>query len=499
MQKNIKKMLSMILTLAMVLTLLVPQTEVFAKAKVKKLTISDKKITLVAGKKANLSIKAKIKGKKKAKAIKANKVKWTSSDKSVATVNKKGKITAKKKGTATITAKYSGKTAKCVVTVKAKGDKDDGDGGDGGDDGNKPGDGGQTGQGVNYTISQTSATMDSGNTLQLNLLGDGKAVYGVTWASSNESIATVDNTGLVTGQSDGTAKISATVNGTTKECEVKVNGFVYSRDLTIQYGTKICHIDFDLATDSEGNPDPAEVAELQAQGCTVVGKNVTKDQVCETAKYIFKKLPKTQVEIESMLANAEPDDTVDSKVTGKTNYGGFNVTAATVCAANAFAENPEDPKKDPLRRNHAVRQMFEFLNGPYEDDNLAMVNLDQGCRSVLDALQLCGTNPYRGFFEGATHKNNYTPNVPYVLNMYKGPYFIDEKQTITGTRPTTYMILIPGRDTTLDYTEAEKCEGYATDKYVDVWYSTTAKRWFTFKDNYKAITENQWQKPEKTR
>ena len=48
----------------------------------------------------------------------AKNVKWTSSNKKVATVNKNGTVKAKKSGKATITAKVSGKSLKCKVTVK---------------------------------------------------------------------------------------------------------------------------------------------------------------------------------------------------------------------------------------------------------------------------------------------------------------------------------------------------------------------------------------------
>ena len=54
------------------------------------------------------------------KKISTSKIKWTSSNKKVAAVSKSGTITAKSKGKATITAKYLGKSFKCIVTVKSK-------------------------------------------------------------------------------------------------------------------------------------------------------------------------------------------------------------------------------------------------------------------------------------------------------------------------------------------------------------------------------------------
>lgn len=80
------------------------------KCKIKvvdKPTINTKKKTLKVGKKYIL----KITGTNK-------KVKWTSSNKKVATVNSNGKVTAKKKGTAIITAKVGNKKITCKITVK---------------------------------------------------------------------------------------------------------------------------------------------------------------------------------------------------------------------------------------------------------------------------------------------------------------------------------------------------------------------------------------------
>lgn len=66
-------------------------------------------------------------------------------------------------------------------------------------------------------LTPTSTTLKVGETQQLvaNITVD-------EWKSSAETIATVDNNGLVTAVAEGTAIISATANGTTKTCVVKV-------------------------------------------------------------------------------------------------------------------------------------------------------------------------------------------------------------------------------------------------------------------------------------
>ncbi len=328
MQKNIKKMLSMILTLAMVLTLLVPQTEVFAKAKVKNLTISDKKITLVVGKKASLSIKAKIKGKKKAKAIKANKVKWTSSDKKVATVNKKGKITAKKKGTATITAKYSGKTAKCKVTVLAKGDKDDGDGGDGGNGG-----GGQDNQNEEVTIYMTpedGVIRSEGTTVTLKAVPrkSGSGVPAYQWYKDGAAI------------SNGTQNTYYAASAGKYSVEVK-----YS-DLTLKSGT--------VTVTSTVTGPTSNVVKWTVESEPFEGKYPYKDE--ETGKtYIYPILLKRE-------------------------YVSFNPWPTTVGQVEYVIKNCKDP--------FVIGALYVVALDNYKYTKLTDNNCGKLCFSMLDTLAL---------------------------------------------------------------------------------------------------------------
>ena len=496
------KGLSLLLALLMVLSISVPKISTGAASK--KIKLSSKKLTLEVGASKSLVLK---KGKSKI----SKKIKWKSSNKKVATINSKGKIIAKKKGKATITATYKKKKYTCKVTVKAA---------------NKatPTPAPTPTEAPKPMISKTAISLNPGQYEVLELTLDGDTIKtGVTWSIENTSetptgpasagklevahlrtSSRIDDRGkaYIIGEYGGTAKVTATYDGNTYTCNVTVaKGFDVKSDLKIEYSTTTIHIDFDLKTDESGNPDPKEVAELQEQGCTVNGKNVTKDQVCEVAKYKFTKLPKTVEEIKSLFIEAEKDDTVDlEEKNAGVNYGGFNAMAANICAANAFTwpANAADPHYSNSPQGWEIKEMFEFINGPYKDDDIANVQMTTAIDSMKAVYQSMGENGYKVYFKGAKHTNNYTPS-EYTITMYKGPYYIKEQQTITGTRPTTYMIFVPGYETNASSLVADACEGFGADRYIDVAYSTKDARWYSFQNNFLHITANDHKKPEETR
>ena len=125
-------------------------------------------------------------------------VTWSSSNSSVATVNN-GTVNAVAVGTATITATVSGRNATCEVTVTPKGVS-------------------------SVKLDKTSASMDAKEVLTLTATiepndADDKTV---TWTSSDESVAKVDN-GKVTAISKGKATITATAGSIKATCEVTVS------------------------------------------------------------------------------------------------------------------------------------------------------------------------------------------------------------------------------------------------------------------------------------
>ncbi len=126
-------------------------------------------------------------------------VEWSSSDDAVATVSETGLVTAVKEGSAEITAKADGNQLKCALTVKAKPE-----------------------QQYTYKISHTSATLEEESTLQLSVTSEPEKALSVTWTSSDDAVATVSETGLVTAVKEGTATVKAVVDGKELTCAVTV-------------------------------------------------------------------------------------------------------------------------------------------------------------------------------------------------------------------------------------------------------------------------------------
>ena len=132
-------------------------------------------------------------------------VSWTSSNSSVATVSSTGVVTGKTRGTTTITVTAndgSGVSATCEVEVNQ--------------------------YVTSITLSKTSLSLLIGanETITVtSVLPDNANDKSYTWSSSDNVIATVDNTGKITANAKGTATIKATASdggGFFTSCSVNV-------------------------------------------------------------------------------------------------------------------------------------------------------------------------------------------------------------------------------------------------------------------------------------
>lgn len=171
--KKKKNLLCFVLLISLIFTMAFGSVTVSAAPK-----LNRTKVTLLKGEKTTL----KVTGTKQ-------KVAWRSSKKSVATVNSKGQVVAQNKGSATIYAKVSKKTYKCVVKVETP------------------------------KLSRTSLTLTEKKSSAIKLTG---TTVKVKYSSSNPKIARVDSKGKITAVKKGTAVITAKANTKKFNCKVTV-------------------------------------------------------------------------------------------------------------------------------------------------------------------------------------------------------------------------------------------------------------------------------------
>ena len=128
---------------------------------------------------------------------------WTSSNTSVATINDNGLLTTKGIGTTTITCTaHNGVSAQCEVTVNPV-------------------------KICSITLNQENVDMTVGEDLQLEAIisPDNATDKSVTWSSTNETVAFINENGLVTAVGSGTCFIKATANdgsGKSASCKITV-------------------------------------------------------------------------------------------------------------------------------------------------------------------------------------------------------------------------------------------------------------------------------------
>lgn len=152
-------------------------------------------------------------------------VTWSSSNTSIVTVNNNGLITCKGPGMAYVTATADGHSQQCWITYNVV-------------------------RVTQVIMSRTSARIINtggesvGGAVRLSatVKPDNATYKSVSWTSSNDKVATVDQNGFVIGRSEGTATIYATNNGISATCTVTVQSARYITDcqsnsyLTVKIG-----------------------------------------------------------------------------------------------------------------------------------------------------------------------------------------------------------------------------------------------------------------------
>jgi len=138
----------------------------------------------------------------KGNTLAGKKATWSTSSAAIATVSSTGLVTGVAAGTTTVTATIDGKTGSVSVTVVPP-------------------------PIASISVSLASANIQAGQTTQATAVARDAAnnvLTGrtVTWSSSNPTVASVSNTGLVTGLTGGTATIVATAEGQSGSAQLTV-------------------------------------------------------------------------------------------------------------------------------------------------------------------------------------------------------------------------------------------------------------------------------------
>ncbi|MBQ7145176.1 MAG: leucine-rich repeat protein [Lachnospiraceae bacterium] len=250
---------------------------------------------------------------------------WSSSDESVAAVDQEGVVTAKKVGEATITAKSqdgSDESADCLITV------------------------------TDVLIDSISLetyvlNMEVSETYPLTVIvspsnASNKQLH---WESSDESVVSVTQEGIVTAHKKGEAKITVSAldgSGSSDYCNVSVNA------------ANICHSSADLESMHPYDDYSNETWIYQVEGASSI--TLTFDEQTETeADYDYIEIYNAEGELVGSYSGWElagetvsvPGDTVKIKLTSDSGYNawGFKVTEAFATIAGVTTPSDKDMKE----------------------------------------------------------------------------------------------------------------------------------------------------------
>jgi hypothetical protein len=181
-------------------------------------------------------------------------VTWSSEDEAIATVDEDGLVTGEADGIADISASAGGESGTAEITVVTPV--------------------------ASVEVTPAADTVRAGLTTQLTATpkdAQGNALTGrtITWSSDDETVATVDM-GVVTGESSGTATITATSEGQSGAADVTVWVGVtgsWSGTMTIMGGTTTCDLSLSLTEDLSRNITGS--GQFSGAGCATLSPTVT--------------------------------------------------------------------------------------------------------------------------------------------------------------------------------------------------------------------------------
>ncbi|MGI6364171.1 MAG: DUF5050 domain-containing protein [Bacillota bacterium] len=255
---------------------------------------------------------------------------WTSSDTDVAIVEADGTVVALSPGTViiTVTTEDGGHTAECTVDVKSAVEK--------------------------VALDKHTLNLATTETAQLSaVVSPPDALQDVVWSSSDEGVATVDDSGLVSARNEGTAVITVTTPcGRTDSCTVTVTRVKVT-------GVKINRSSLKLAT--------GDLAQLSA---TVSPANAAEKSV----SWQSSNPDVATVNASGKLTAVSPGQCT---VTVKTVDGAYTAT----CAVTVFAPTGKPGNSIGNLVNlgtFAYHDGWIYFSNPYDDLKLYKIRADGG-------------------------------------------------------------------------------------------------------------------------
>ena len=309
---------------------------------------------------------------------------WSSSDAKVATVTQSGVVHAVGVGTTTITVTtHNGKTDSCTVEVKEP-DPVMVDG---------------------IVLNETEKTLGVGETLSLTaeVSPEDATNRDVIWSTNKESVASVDENGLVTAAGAGEATITATAadgSGKKAECKItvvqKVTGITLNKDEeTLDVGSTL-QLTADVSPDSATNKDVTwstsdkEVADVDENGLvTAVGTGEATITATAADGSGVKAECKVSVPFEGFTFRTLSDDTVE--ITGYRGTDTDLVIPATISGKTVSAIGAEAFKGNASITSVEVQSNAVTVIGQSAFENCtALVSVD-----LPDSVQTIGAAAFK--------------------------------------------------------------------------------------------------------